>query len=65
MGETEGRHKARRLGLNVTGVIGILLEAKSKGLITLIRPLLDRLRQESGFYLSQQVYEEVLKMVDE
>jgi len=65
MDETEGRHKAKRLGLNVIGVIGILLEAKSKGHISQILPLLDRLRQEAGFYLSKNVYNEVLNLADE
>ena len=65
MDETEGRHKAKRLGLNVTGVIGIFLEAKSKGHISQIKPLLDRLRQEAGFYLSDNVYLEVLKFANE
>lgn len=53
MDETEGRHKAKRLGLNVAGVIGILLEAKSKSHIPQIRYCLDKLRQEAGFYLTQ------------
>ena len=65
MDEAEGRHKANRLGLNVTGVIGILLEAKSNGHIAQIRPLLDKLRQEAGFYLSKRVYNETLKLADE
>ena len=65
MDETEGRRKARRLGLKVTGVVGILLEAKSKGYISQILPHLDRLRQEAGFYLSESVYQEALKLADE
>jgi predicted nucleic acid-binding protein len=65
MDETEGRHKARRLGLNVIGVVGIFLEAKSKGHISQIQPHLDRLRQEAGFYLSESVYLEALKLADE
>jgi len=63
--ETEGRHKARRLGLNVTGVMGVLVEAKSKGYISQIRTHLDRLRQEAGFYLSEKVYQEILKLAGE
>ena len=62
MDETEGRRKARRLGLNVTGVVGILLEAKSKGHISQILHHLDNLRQEAGFYLSESVYQEALKL---
>jgi hypothetical protein len=65
MDETEGRHKAKRLGLNVTGVIGILLEAKLKGYISQVQSLLDGLRQEAGFYLSSRVYQEALKLAEE
>lgn len=65
MDEAEGRHKAIRLGLNVTGVIGILLEAKSKGHISRVKPYLDRLQQEAGFYISKYVYQEALKLADE
>jgi predicted nucleic acid-binding protein len=65
MDETEGRHKAKRLGLKVIGVIGILLEAKSKGHFSQIQPFLDKLRQEAGFYMSKHVYNEVLSLADE
>jgi len=65
MDEAEGRRKAKRLGLNVVGVIGVLLQAKSKDYISEILPYLDRLRQEAGFYLSERVYQQVLKLVDE
>ena len=65
MDETEGRHKAKRLGLNVTGVIGMLLEAKSKGHISEARPFLDRFCQEAGFYLSEHVYQEALRLAGE
>jgi len=65
MDETEGRRKERRLGLNVTGVVGILLEAKSKGHISQILLHLDNLRQEAGFYLNESVYQEALRLAGE
>jgi uncharacterized protein len=36
--EREGRHAAQRLELRVAGVVGVLLEAKSKGAVDAIRP---------------------------
>lgn len=63
--EKEGRHVAQRLGLNVVGVGGILLEAKAAGAITVVRPHLDALRQMAGFYLSDSVYRYLLTLAGE
>ncbi|NJK36227.1 MAG: DUF3368 domain-containing protein, partial [Oscillatoriales cyanobacterium SM2_2_1] len=47
--ERRGRLVASRLNLRYTGILGILVEAKSKGLIAEVRPLLDALIDESMF----------------
>lgn len=66
MDEKEGRRRAQRLGLKVVGVVGILLlEAKKKGMVKRIRPLLDDLRQIAGFYLNDSLYDCALEIVDE
>lgn len=54
MDEKEGRHAAHRFGLKTVGVVGVLIEARTRGLIAEVGPLLDRLR-EAGFYLSERV----------
>ncbi len=58
--EKEGRHIAQRFGLRTVGVIGIVVEAKAKGMIGTIRPLLDALRQRAGFYISDALYQSTL-----
>jgi len=63
--EKEGRHAAQRLGLQVVGTVGVLLEAKAKGLIGAIRPHLDALRQMAGFYLASSVYQYALTLANE
>jgi predicted nucleic acid-binding protein len=63
--EREGRHMAQRLGLRVVGVVGILLEAKARDIVRSLRPLLDALRQNAGFYLSEPVYQAVLALAGE
>lgn len=63
--EREGRHKALQLGLRPLGVIGILLMAKSRGLISEVRPRLDALRQQAGFYLGASVYAEAIRLAHE
>lgn len=63
--EREGRHAAHRLGLQVVGVVGILLEAKARHLIGKIQPHLDALRQTAGFYLSDSLYKHALALANE
>ena len=54
--EKEGRNAAAHFGLRPIGIIGVLLEAKKKGLTKELRPHLDALRNEAGFYLSERLY---------
>ena len=55
MDEKEGRHTAQRFGFKTVGVVGVLIEAKAHGLIPQVSPLLERLRREAGFFLSDRV----------
>ncbi|MFN0019622.1 MAG: DUF3368 domain-containing protein [Pirellulaceae bacterium] len=52
MDELDGRETAERLGLAVTGTLGILLRAKQQGLCPEIRPLMDRLQLELNFFVA-------------
>ncbi len=63
--EQQGRHAATRHGLRVLGVVGILLQAKTAGRIELIRPRLDALRHQAGFFLSDDFYQEALMLARE
>ena len=63
--ERSGARLASAAGLKTVGVLGILLEAKAAGLIKTVRPYLDRLRDEIGFWISKQVYEYVLNLAGE
>ena len=64
MDEPLGRAHARALGLTVTGVAGVLLAARQRGLIDAVRPLLDALAS-NGFRLSREVVGVVLKEAGE
>ena len=46
-----GRAAARRLGLAVTGTVGVLIRAKEVGLVPAVCPLLEEIRQQ-GYWLS-------------
>jgi len=63
--EKEGRRAAKRLGLRVVGVVGVLLEAKANGSVDIVRPHLDGLRQTAGFYLSESLYRHALALAGE
>jgi predicted nucleic acid-binding protein len=61
MDEHLGRETARHLGLRYMGLIGVLIEAKHKGLIHAVKPYLDALRDIAGFRVSDALYRRVLQ----
>jgi predicted nucleic acid-binding protein len=63
--ESRGRSIARRFKLGYTGILGILVEAKSQGLIAEVKPLLDALVNEAGFWVAEPLYSRVLQLVSE
>ncbi|MCA9970248.1 MAG: DUF3368 domain-containing protein [Anaerolineales bacterium] len=63
--ETEARQIAEVYGLAKTGVVGVLLRAKLEGQIEALRPELDALREQSGFWIAERLYKRVLKAADE
>nr|WP_216087055.1 DUF3368 domain-containing protein [Stanieria cyanosphaera] len=56
---------AARLNLRYTGILGILVEAKSQGLIVEVKPLLNALIDQAGFWVAEPLYNRVLQLVDE
>jgi uncharacterized protein len=63
--ERRARDLAETMGLRITGVVGVLLEAKSRGLIPAIKPILDALSVSGGFHLSHRFYTAALKAAGE
>ena len=61
MDEHLGREVARHLGLRYTGLIGVMIEAKHKGMIGSVKPQLDSLRDISGLHVSDALYLRILK----
>jgi uncharacterized protein len=58
------RAAASRLGLKLTGTLGVLLDAKRAGLILAVRPHLDRLNA-LGFRLARHTRAAVLRLAEE
>jgi len=58
------RRYAKYQGLTVTGTVGVLCRAKQNGVINSIKPLLDDLCG-FGFYISDNVFKEALRLAGE
>ena len=59
--ESEARRIAKDIGLRVTGVLGILLRACRQERIPSLRAEMENLRERAGFYISNQLFEDLLK----
>lgn len=55
------RRAAASLAIPYVGVVGLLLAAKTRELVPLVKPILDDLRIHAGFHLSEVVYREALQ----
>ena len=62
--ERLGRSAARRLGVRVTGTIGVLLEAKQRTLIGHVLPVLQCIRL-NGYWLSDELVRAALALAGE
>jgi predicted nucleic acid-binding protein len=62
--EEPGRKAATQLGIQTITTLDVLDEAKTRGLISDVQPLLDQF-VANGFYLDQDVYDAFLKRVGE
>jgi predicted nucleic acid-binding protein len=65
MDEKDGRAVAIRYHLKPIGVLGILLEAKSRGLITSVRQCMDDLKIIARFYIADSLYQHLLMLAGE
>lgn len=62
--ERKARGIAKSMSLNVTGTLGILVEAKTKGKLEEIKPLLDELVKHN-IRISTKLYNDILELVNE
>ncbi|MEJ5310765.1 MAG: DUF3368 domain-containing protein [Anaerolineae bacterium] len=62
--ERLGRVAARKLGLTVTGVVGIVIQAKMSGLLRAVTPVLEEVRQR-GYWLSDDVLDVAARLSGE
>lgn len=63
--ERTGRDIARRMAMRRTGLVGVLIEAKSQGLIASVSEELDRLVAQTTFRIHPTVRTEALRLANE
>lgn len=63
--DLNAREVAIQFNLNVTGLGGILLQAKNSGIIAAVKPLLDRCVNQANFRLAAPVYQKILQLAGE
>jgi predicted nucleic acid-binding protein len=62
--DLKARKEAKRLGLKITGTLGLLYTAKQKGFIPMLKPYLDKL-QSVDFRISPVIIKELLTLSNE
>lgn len=63
--EQEGRQLAIAMGLQVTGVLGILLPAKQGGQISALKPEIEALRNKARFFIAPSLEAKLLAAAGE
>jgi predicted nucleic acid-binding protein len=63
--ERKARMAASRLNLKFVGLLGILVEAKHKGIVDEVKPVMDNLMTKAGFWIAPELYKRVLQTVGE
>ena len=63
--ERLGTKIAAENGIETVGLIGVLINAKEKGLITELKATLDQLEKVAGFYIGSKLRATVLEIVNE
>jgi len=59
--ERDGRKVAKSLGLQVTGILGILLRAKQSGELSSLQAIIEDLTQKAGFRIAPELLAKVLQ----
>lgn len=63
--ERLGRQEALRLGVPIIGILGVLILAKQRNLISKAQTVMDSLINQAGFRVSPQLYRQVLILAQE
>ncbi len=59
--ERDGRRIAKQFGLRVTGVLGILLQARREGRLSSLREAMEQLREKAGFHIRGELFADLVR----
>ncbi|MCC5634834.1 DUF3368 domain-containing protein [Nostoc sp. CHAB 5844] len=59
--ERDGRKIAKSLGLQVTGIIGVVIRASRLGLVSSLPAVINQLREEAGFRIAPNLLAQILR----
>ena len=62
--DLKARTVAQKLGIEITGTIGVIVKAKQNGVISSIKPYLDKIRK-NGFHLTVEIEKQALLIAGE
>jgi len=63
--ELKGRAIAFQNGLKITGLLGLLVRAKQKGILSKVQPVMDMLRTKANFFISAKLYAQISQLAGE
>ncbi|QYX32627.1 DUF3368 domain-containing protein [Sphaerospermopsis torques-reginae] len=59
--ERDGRRIAKSFGLQVTGILGVVIRASRNGQISSLPLVINQLREEAGFHIAPNLLSQILK----
>ena len=62
--ERKGRAIAKKLGLQITGTLGVIIKGKELGMISSVKEILEKL-EKFGFWMSEPLKDKILSIVGE
>ena len=65
MDERDGRAKAKMLGVQPVGVLGVLLRAKNQGAVTSVKATMQALKAEAGFFIADDLFKTIIAAAGE
>ena len=63
--ERDGRAKAKALGLQPVGVLGVLLRAKREGKVESVKNIMQAMQRDAGFFISDDLFAAILAEANE
>jgi len=60
-----GRRAAKKQGLEITGLVGVIANAKAESLIPSVREVFEQIERKTRFYMTESLMEKALRIANE